>query len=105
VPDRGMAYIIIPVELSDICKVCKMIPGLEKIEHYEAQIKTITEDFKIEREARAKEHQRAEDLQEEVDRLKSQLEKQRQAIQKDISCRSKCAKTLYYECDDGKNTL
>jgi uncharacterized protein (UPF0305 family) len=95
-----MAYIIIPIEMAD---VNKFMPCVEKIHHFEAQIKTITEDFNIEREARTKAHQRAEDLQEEVDRLRSQLEKQRQAIKKD-SCRSKCSKTLYYECDGENNT-
>jgi ACT domain-containing protein len=97
-----MTHIIIPIEMG--C-VSKLMPCLDKILHYEAQIKTITEDFNIEREARAKAHQRAEDLQEEVDRLKSQLEKQRQAIKQDASCRSRCAKTLYYECDDVKNSI
>ena len=94
-----MAYIVIPIELVDLDKYMP-----EKIQHYEAQIKTITEDFHIERESRAKAHQRAEGLQLEVDRLVSQLEKQKQAIQKDV--RSKCAKmakTIYYECDDGNN--
>lgn len=91
-----MAYIVIPIEMVD---VSKYVP--EKILHYEAQIKTITEDFHVEREERAKAHQRAEGLQRELDRLKSQLEKQRQAIQKDV--RSKCSKTIFYECDDGNN--
>ena len=85
-----MAYIVIPVH-----DISKFLPILERMEHYEAQIKVITEDFKEERGARAMAHQRAEGLQEEVKRLKSQLEKQRLAI---IS-RSKRGVPLY-ECDE-----
>ena len=75
-----MAYIVIPTQMSEITKI---IPNVDKVvnkdEHYEAQIKAITEDFHLEREARVSAHQRAEDLQEEVNRLKSHIEKQMQA--------------------------
>ena len=53
-----MAYIIIPIQ-NNTFDISKILPNLEKLEHYEAQIKTITEDFNLEREARAMAHQRA----------------------------------------------
>lgn len=89
-----MAYIVIPIEMGDITKI---IPCVEKVQHYEAQIKTITEDFNLEREARAQAHEKIDDLQEEVARLKSLIEKQRQAI-KDATA-TKRYRTPRYECD------
>lgn len=88
-----MAYIVIPIPVGDISK---FMPCIEKMEHYEAQIKTITEDFQLEREARAKAHQRAEDLEREVNQLKLQLKKQRQAIKDAANNRYALPR---YECD------
>lgn len=88
-----MAYIVVPIQPVDISK---LLSCQEKTEHYEAQIKTITEDFNIEREERAKAHQRAEHLQEEVNRLKLQLEKQHWAI---VNANRKYG-TVRYECDE-----
>ena len=89
-----MAYIIVP---TDLCTIAKLLGDHdEKIEHYKAQIKTITEDFNMEREARTKAHQLAEDLQEEINRLKSLLDKQRQAIKDATTKRYGLPR---YECD------
>lgn len=94
-----MAYIVIPTQMAEIRKIMpnldKVVQNFDHSEHYEAQIKAITEDFHLEREARASAHQRAEDLQEEVNRLKTQIEKQRQAI----ATASKQRSTMY-ACDD-----
>ena len=95
-----MAYIVIPIELSDINKY--KTSGDERISHYEAQIKTITEDFNLERDARTKAHQRAEDFAEEVKRLKSQLEKQQVAIREAATKRCGIPR---YECDGNTKSL
>jgi len=46
----------------------------EKIQVYEAQIRLITEDFKQERDDRAREHDRAEELSKELAETKAKLE-------------------------------
>jgi len=84
-----MAYIVIPVTQSSLDK---LLLNPEKSELYEQQIKSITEDFHREREDRVKACQRLEDLQDEVKRLQSHLEKQRLAIYAD-------RKPRVYECD------
>lgn len=94
-----MAHIIIPIDLPDFAK---LIPGFEKIQHYEAQIKTITEDFNLEREARVKSHERAEELKEEVDRLNSQIMKLKIAIKDN---KSKRYDKPRYECDGNADSL
>ena len=54
----------------------------EKINVYEAQIKVITDDFKQERDDRAREHERAEKLEKELADAKAQLDSlQRQHMQ------------------------
>ena len=90
-----MAYIVIPISLD----ANKSHFSPETKAHYEAQIKTITEDFEKERQDRVRAHERAEQLQDTVTRLKSQLDKQYGAFMADLKYRNTSGACPRYECD------
>ena len=80
-----MAYIVFPIQTFDIETVLHATS-------YEAQIKNITENFN--RDTAGK-NQHIQELQNEINRLKSMVEKQKRAILQRNSTR--------YECDELMN--
>ena len=85
----------------------------EKLHMYQAQIRIMKEDFQLEREDRAREHTRANELKRELDTLKDEISainrdrsiahRHQMALENSNRYRQSRMNPVRYACDDGSD--